>query len=129
MKILIADDSELILERLQSILAEIERVELVASLNNGIDALAAMKSLNPDLAIIDIRMPGISGLQILGDIRRENKSVVVILLTLHSQGYIKQMAGQLGADYFFNKADDFEQMVQLVSELSQKTSKNINNYK
>jgi len=129
MKILIADDSALILERLQAILAEIDEVEIVASLDNGIDALAAMKNLNPDLAIIDIRMPGLTGLQVLDTIRKENKSVIFILLTLQSQGYIKQMAIQSGTNYFFNKADDFDQIIQVVSALSQKQNKNIKNHK
>lgn len=129
MKILIADDSALILERLQAILAEIDEVEVVASLDNGIDALVAMKNLNPDLAIVDMRMPGLTGLQVLDAVRKENKSVIFIMLTLQSQGYIKQMAIQSGTNYFFNKADDFDQIIQVVSALSQKQNENIKNHK
>lgn len=117
MKILIADDSVLMLERLQEILGENDQVEVVASVDNGIDALEALRTLNPDLAIIDIQMPGLSGLEVLKAYREVNKSVIFILLTFHSQGYLKPLAIQAGADYFFNKADDFGKISKLVTEL------------
>ena len=117
MKILIADDSILILERLQELLLKINQVEIVASLNNGIDTLEALRNFNPDLAIIDIRMPGLNGLEVLHAYRKENKSVIFILLTLHSQDHYKQIAIQAGTNYFFNKVDDFEKITQVVSGL------------
>ncbi len=129
MKILIADDSVLILERLQEMLAEIDHVEVVASLNNGIDTLKALRTLTPDLAILDIRMPGLSGLEVLNAIRKENKSVIFIILTLHSQGYFRQLAIHAGTNYFFNKADDFEKISQVVSGLCKNKIDEINNHK
>ena len=117
MKILIADDSALILDRLQKMLGEIDRVEVVASLNNGIDALQALRTLAPDLAILDIRMPGLSGLEVINAYKIENKSVIFIVLTLHSQGYFRQLALKAGTNYFFNKADDFQKISQVVTEL------------
>ncbi len=129
MKILIADDSVLILERLQEMLAEIDHVEVVASLNNGIDTLKALKTLTPDLAILDIRMPGLTGLEVLNAVRKENKSVIFIILTLHSQGYLRQLATQAGTNYFFNKVDDFEKIIQVVAGLCESTIEKINNHK
>jgi DNA-binding NarL/FixJ family response regulator len=129
MKILIADDSVLILERLQETLGEIDQVEVVASLNNGIDTLEALRTLTPDLAIIDIQMPGLTGLEVLNAYRKENKSVIFILLTLHSQGYIQQLANQAGTDYFFSKVDDFQKITQVVAELSENKKQKINNLK
>lgn len=126
MKVLIADDSSLILERLQEQLGEIDQVEIVASLNNGIDALKALRALTPDLAIMDLGMPGLTGLEILKTYRKENNSVIFILQTFHSQGYLKQMAIRAGSDYFFNKSDDFQDIVRLVAELSENNEK-INN--
>ena len=117
MKILIADDSVLILERLQQMLTGIDRVEVVASLNNGIDALNGLRTLSPDLAILDFQMPGLSGLEVLNAFKKENTSVKFILLTLQSQGYFRNLAIQAGSNYFFNKADDFETIGHIVTEL------------
>jgi len=129
MKILIADDSALILERLQQTLGEIDQVEVVASLDNGIDTLEALRTLTPDLAIIDIQMPGLTGLEVLNAYRKENKSVIFILLTLHSQGYIHKLAIQAGTNYFFSKVDDFQKISQVVAELSENKKQKINNLK
>ena len=128
MRILIADDSCLVLERLQSLLGEIDQVEIVASVSNGDDALTAIKTLNPDLAILDVSMPGLSGLEVLKTIRNENNAVIFILITFHSAGYIKQLAIQSGTNHFFNKADDLEQIYHIVRRLSIEQKEN-NNYK
>jgi DNA-binding NarL/FixJ family response regulator len=117
MKILIADDSAFIRERLLEILAEIDQVEVVASLSNGIDTLDALRNLTPDVAILDIRMPGLNGLEVLNTFRKENQSVIFIILTLHSQGYFKHLAIQAGSSYFFNKAEDFGKISQVITEL------------
>ena len=128
MRILIADDSCLVLERLQSLLGEIDQVEIVASVSNGDDALTAIKTLNPDLAILDVSMPGLSGLEVLKTIRNENNAVIFILITFHSAGYIKQLAIQSGTNHFFNKVDDLEQIYHIVRRLSIEQKEN-NNYK
>ena len=129
MKILIADDSILILDRLQKMLEQIGQVEVVASLDNGTDALEALRTLNPDMAIIDIRMPGLTGLEVLNAYRKENKSVIFIILTFHEEGYLKKLAFQSGTNYFFNKADDFGKISQVVAELCENKLELLNNQK
>lgn len=127
MKVLIADDSVLILNRLQEILGEIDQVEVVASLSNGIDTLEALRTLSPDVAIVDISMPGLTGLEVLNAYRKENQSVIFILMTFHSQGYFQQLAIQAGSNYFFNKVDDFQKITQVVAELCENNKKLNNN--
>jgi DNA-binding NarL/FixJ family response regulator len=120
MKVLLADDSKLILERLQEMVGIYRQVEIVGSCSNGIDTLEALRTLKPDLAIVDIKMPGLSGLEVLNEIRKEDKIVKFIILTFYSSDYHRQMAIQAGADYFFNKVDDFEKVSQLVEDLAKK---------
>lgn len=120
MKVLLADDSKLILVRLQEMVSVYKQVEIVKSCSNGIDTLEALRTLKPDLAIVDIKMPGLSGLEVLNEIRKEDKIVKFIILTFYSSEYHRQMALQAGADYFFNKVDDFEKVSQLVEDLAKK---------
>ena len=120
MRILLADDSALILERLREMLSSCSQVEIVGSCKNGNEALESLQNLKPDLAIVDLRMPGLSGLQVLTEIRKENKTLQFIILTLHSSDYFRQMALEAGADYFFSKADDFEKVVEVVNEYAKK---------
>jgi len=119
MKVLLADDSGLILERLKELLGIYKQAEIVASLKNGTETLEAIRVLKPDLAILDIKMPGLSGLEVLNEIRKEDKNIKFIILTLYASDYYRQLAIKSGADYFFNKAEDFEKVSQLVGSLIQ----------
>jgi len=124
MKVLLADDSTFILERLSEMINAYSNLEVVGSFRNGTRALEALRNLNPDLAIIDIKMPGLSGLDILTEIRKENKYMVIVILTFFTIEYYRKQAMKDGADYFFSKTDDFEKLVAVVSELA---SKEVNN--
>lgn len=115
MQVIIADDSVLIRERLQEMLSISGKVEIVGSCNNGTDTLEALRNLKPDLAIVDIKMPGLTGLQVLTEIRKENKTLQFIILTFHASDYYRQMALEAGADYFFSKVDDFEKVAEVVA--------------
>lgn len=117
MRVLVADDSVLIRERLKDILSVFQQVEVVGSYENGIEALQALRSLKPDLAIVDLKMPGISGLDVLTGIRRENTTLKFIILTFFSSEYYRQMAIQAGVDYFFSKVEDFDKIVLVVEEM------------
>ncbi len=124
MKILIADDSQLILERLQEMLSDFKGAEIVAALKNGLDSLELIKSLNPDLVIIDINMPKLTGLQVLEAIKKENSKAIFIILTFYASKYFREKAISLGADYFFSKVDDFEKVSIVVSSLLANEDKN-----
>ena len=117
MRIVIADVSDLMHERLQQMLCPIELLEILGAFSNGTETLEALRTLKPDLAILDIEMPGLSGLQVLSEICKEGKDFKFIILTLFSSNYHKKLAIQSGADYFFSKVDDFEKVGLLVREM------------
>ena len=117
MKVLLADDSQLILDRLQEMLSDFKEAEIVAALDNGEDSLERIKSLNPDLVIIDINMPKLNGLQVLEAIKKENHKAIFIILTLYASKYFREKAMTLGADYFFSKVDDFDKVSSVVQDL------------
>lgn len=118
MRVVIADDSVLMLERLQQMLNLLEQVEVVGVFQNGSDALDAVQRLKPDLAILDNKMPGLNGIDVIGEIRKENHSVKLMLLTFYSDSYYRMKAMKAGADYFFSKSDDFEKIPGVIAELN-----------
>lgn len=117
MKVLLADDSELILERLKEMLSSYKMIDIVGSLKNGTDTLDALRTLKPDLAIVDIKMPGLSGLEVLQKIRKEDTTIKIIILTFYSSDYYRHIALKSGADYFFNKVDEFQEVALVVAGL------------
>ncbi len=120
MKVLIADDSELILETLREMLGRFGQVEIVASCHNGTDALKGIQALKPNLAIVDLKMPGLTGLEVLTETMKENHSTRFIILTFYSSVYYRQQAILAGADYFFSKSDDFEKIAVVLEEMLKK---------
>ena len=123
MKVLIADDSELILDALQEMLSCFGQAEIVASCHNGTDTLNAIQALKPDLAIVDLKMPGLTGLEVLSEISKENKTTIFIIFTFFSSDYYRQLAIEAGADYFFSKEDDFGKIAEVVEEMLKKEEK------
>ena len=120
MKVLLADDSEMMLDALQEMLSPFSQVEIVAACKNGTDALEAIRSLKPDLAIVDIQMPGLTGIEVLTGIRKEGIITKFIILTLYSSCYYRELAIASGADYFFSKENDFEKIAGVVEEMVRK---------
>jgi DNA-binding NarL/FixJ family response regulator len=118
MRVLIADDSDFILDRLQQLLQSMEDVEVVGSFRNGTDALAALHQLKPDLAILDNKMPGLRGIDIIREIRKEDSEVKFMLLTFYAESHYRQQAINAGADYFFSKSEDFEKIPEVIIELT-----------
>lgn len=117
MKVLIADDSNFILERLKNMLSKIEQVELIACFQNGIEALEAIREMKPDLAVLDNKMPGLKGIDIIRTVRQEDQKVTLMLLTFYANAYYKQKALQAGANYIFSKSDDFEKIPDTIIKL------------
>ncbi|MFZ4399636.1 MAG: response regulator transcription factor [Bacteroidales bacterium] len=117
MKVLLADDSLLMLERLQDQIKMFKQVEITGSFTNGKETLDAIRIMKPDLAIVDLKMPGLTGLQVLNEIRTENKILTFIILTFCSSDYYQNMALDAGADYFFSKVDEFDKVSLVVEKL------------
>lgn len=120
MKVLIADDSLLILERLQEMVTSYNHAEIVGMVKNGNETLDALRIHKPDLAIVDIKMPGLSGLEVLSIVRKEKLDIKFVILTFYSSEQYRQMAIQSGADYFFNKVDDFDRVSMVVASMIMK---------
>jgi len=128
MRVLLADDSYLILERLKEMISIHSDVEIIGSYRDGFEALTEIRNLKPDLAIVDIKMPGINGLEVLSQIRKENIKVKFIILTFSSSIYYRQLAIQSGADYFFSKSEDFDKVLLVVKEMLLKESLGSNSH-
>ena len=65
LRVLLADDSKILREKLAVLLSSLPAVEVVGEANDGIEALAAIGSLEPDLVVLDLRMPRMSGFEVL----------------------------------------------------------------
>ena len=114
-QVLIVDDSKQIRERLVSLLSESGQIRIVAQAGNGQEAMDALRRLKPDTVILDIRLPGKSGIQLLKEIKTRYPEIMVIMLTNFDNAQYRRECRQLGADYFFNKTLEFELIVDTIT--------------
>lgn len=110
-QVLIVDDSEQIRERLAALLAESTQIRIVGQAGDGNEALEAIEHLRPDTVILDIRLPGSSGIEVLKRIKARYPHIQVIMLTNYDHPMYRQQCRQLGADHFLNKTREFEKIV------------------
>jgi two-component system nitrate/nitrite response regulator NarL len=79
-KVIIIDDHTLFREGLQRLLTRHE-IDVISSVSNGDDGLKSIKNLFPDIILLDLRMPDLSGIEVLKNIRQINKALPVVMLT------------------------------------------------
>jgi DNA-binding NarL/FixJ family response regulator len=109
--VLIVDDSEQIRERLVALLAESNQIRIVGQAGNGKEAMRVLQRHTPDTVILDIRLPGSSGIELLKEIKAKYPHVTVIMLTNYDYDKYRQQCKQLGADDFLNKTLEFEKII------------------
>lgn len=117
MKVLIADDSEVVCERLTATLSEIAGIEIIGKAGDTPEAIDSIHQLHPDAVILDIRMPGGSGIEVLKSIKKTNASPVIIVLTNYPYPQYRKTCMTLGADFFFDKSTEFEKVAQALKAL------------
>ncbi len=119
MKIVIADDSSLLRDRIRSLLNNINHNSVVFEAENGVEALQLIRGNEPDLAILDIRMPEMSGIEVLKKIRELKMKVKVCILTNYAYPIYKRRCFEAGVDFFLRKTEDFEEIEIIISNMLQ----------
>lgn len=114
-RVIIADDHAIVREGLALLLATMEDVSLVGQAANGHEALDLVRSLAPDLAILDNSMPGISGIRAASEIAKMDTPCRVIILTMHSQASLAAQAFKAGVEGFLIKEDAFDQLATAIA--------------
>jgi DNA-binding NarL/FixJ family response regulator len=117
MDLFIADDSQVVLERLIELVGEIPGVSLVGVAKDGITAVDRINYLKPEVIILDIKMPGGNGIDVLRAVRANNPKPVIIMLTNYPLSQYKERCLKLGTDFFFDKSNEFDQIPVVLKSL------------
>jgi DNA-binding NarL/FixJ family response regulator len=86
-------------------LAKLGEIEIICRARNVPEATEAVRDLKPDVVILDIGMPGGSGIDVLESMKRNRERSMVIVLTNYSYPQYRKKCLQLGASFFFDKAE------------------------
>ena len=102
-RVLLADDHRLILEGLQQAFEEVEGIEIVGMASDGKQVLPMIAGTNPDLVLLDMRMPDMDGLACLERIRKHHPSVKVVMLSAFDDAGRIRAALKRGASAYIVK--------------------------
>ncbi|MBS1811636.1 MAG: response regulator [Acidobacteria bacterium] len=117
LRVFIADDSRRILANLIALLQQEKGVQIVGAARTTKAAIRAIQHLTPDLVILDFRLPDGNGLDVLKEIKQHDSCPLVMMLTNYAYPQYRERCRQWGADYFFDKSQDFEQVIRTCQQL------------
>ena len=103
MRVFVADDHPVYRDGMVRAISERPDLELVGEASDGRGALEEIAGARPDVALIDIRMPGLDGLEVLGAIRRDSAETQVLLLSAHLDSDLAYRAVAAGARGYLSK--------------------------
>jgi len=118
MKIFIADDSEILRKHLTTLLMEIPGVQVVGDAEDTETASSGIETHKPDVAILDIRMPGAGGIHVLKTVRQSNPDLRIIIFTDYPYPQYRKKCLEEGTDYFFDKSGESEKLVELIRKMT-----------
>ena len=109
--ILLADDHTMFREALVAFLTSKPQLQLLAQATNGDDAWRLIQELQPDVTVVDITMPGLSGIDIARNNVEAGRPTHVIVLTMHNDQRLALEAQQAGVDGFVLKENTLEELI------------------
>lgn len=115
LRALTIDDNPLFLAVLNDLLVSFPGVSVVASASNGADGLVAAAELSPDIVFVDIKMPGLSGLEVAEFLRQQHPAMRVIVISLMDDEECQERVSAVGAERFVCKKDIFNKLPAIVS--------------
>ncbi|MEK9149280.1 MAG: response regulator transcription factor [Candidatus Desantisbacteria bacterium] len=111
LRVIIADDHTIFRQGLSGLLKSKEGIIVTGEAGDGDSALGLICETKPDIAILDISMPGISSLDIINEIQKEGLNTKVIFLTMHTNPEIVEQFIKAGASGFIPKDNAFEDLL------------------
>jgi len=116
-RVLVADDHAIVRRGLRQILQELPGIDAVDEASNGQEALARVRKGEYRLVLLDISMPGISGLDVLKQLRAERPKLPVLMLSMHPEEQYAVRALRAGASGYLTKETASEQLATAVTRI------------
>lgn len=116
-RLVVVDDHTLFRRGLVSLLSEMDNMVVVAEASNGEEALGTILELKPDVILLDINMPGISGVRVLTEIREQGIDIPVLMLTISQQEEDLIGAIRAGANGYLLKSAEPETLQKTIKQV------------
>jgi two-component system invasion response regulator UvrY len=117
-KVLLADDHSIVREGLRKVLEDSMEIEVIAEAADGETAVEQAIYAKPDVAVVDISMPGMDGLEVVTRLKAYCPQVPVLILTMHDEEQYVIRAIEVGAMGYVTKQSAPEQLVEAVKKVN-----------
>ena len=102
-KVMLADDHALMREGIKHLLEFDGSIEVIDEANNGKECLEKLEKIEPDILLLDINMPDMNGIEVLEELKKQNKNIKILMLTVHSEVEYLIKAIDIGANGYILK--------------------------
>lgn len=116
-KIILADDHTLVRTGLRRLLDDVDGLSVIGEADNGSDAILCVKELSPDVAILDINMPELNGIQVTEILRRDDPELKIIIVSMHSDELFPQRLLKAGANAYLTKGSGIKEITHAINEV------------
>jgi two-component system, NarL family, invasion response regulator UvrY len=116
-RVLLADDHSIVRAGLRRLIEESEEMEVVAEASDGREAIRLIQLEIPDVAVIDISMPGLDGLEVIQQIQTCLPDLPILILTMHEEAQFVMRAMEAGAMGYLTKQSAPEQLVNAIRKV------------
>ena len=117
-RVILVDDHPIVLAGIKALLQSAPEVVLVGEATNGIEAIAAIRETKPDIAVVDISIPKMTGLAVLQRILQEQPELKVLILTLHDDRANVQQALAIGAQGYLTKRSAADELIRAIRAIA-----------
>ncbi len=117
LKLVIVDDTLIVRERLRDTIAGIGTYEIVGEASSPAEALALIEREQPHVVILDMKLQGGTGMDVLQEVRKRDAQIRIIVWTNFPYERYRAVSKAMGADYFFWKATEYDKLLDTLRSL------------
>jgi len=116
-KIILIDDHQIVRDGIKALLAESPNIDIIGEAKSGQDFFCLLKSLNPDIVLLDISLPDMSGIEIANILRKEYPKIKILMLSMYTSEDFIFNALQTGIKGYLPKNTTSKELLMAVSEI------------
>jgi DNA-binding NarL/FixJ family response regulator len=115
--VVLVDDHQVVLDGLKSVLQNEADIELVGTATNGADAIELVRTLNPDVVVLDVTMPMLNGFDTLKQIRKISQDTEIVALSMHAGSQVASDMFRAGASAYIMKAASIDHLITAIRKV------------
>lgn len=115
--IVLADDHVLLREGIRNMIETVKGLKVIGEVGDGNALLRLLKTITPDMVVLDISMPGLRGIEAAREIDIQYPSIAILILSMHKNQEFLAMALEAGADGYLLKEDTSEELLRSIEQI------------